>query len=292
MSVVLECSNLVKNYGRHEAVRNLDMKLEENTIYGLLGRNGAGKTTLLNMLTGGVFPNFGHIEIAGNRLKEGDTPHGICFIRERNLFFEDATVMETLQLASKFHKNWDWAFANELIKLFKLNAGKKMKQLSRGMESLVGNTIGLASRAPITFYDEPVLGLDVLMRERFYKVLVQDYANYPRTILLSTHLIDEIAKVVERVYIMESGTILMEDEVDNIRNHSYVLVGNHEVMESFIGDRQVFYMEDHVRGILSAVYGTFTETDKMQANKLGISIEGLPLQKFFSYLIEGGQHNE
>lgn len=292
MSTILACTNLTKSYGKHDAVRNLEMKLNENTIYGLLGRNGAGKTTLLNMITGNLFPSYGQIEVAGSRLKKGETPQDVCYIREKNLFFGSAKVMEILQLASVFHKNWDWSFAHELLRIFNLNPNKKIRQLSRGMESLVGNIIGLASRAKLTIYDEPVLGLDVLMRERFYRFLVEDHAEHPRTILCSTHLIDEIAMVVEQAYIMDSGSIQLHDEVDNIRNQSHLLRGDRESVESFIYGRQVIYQEAYGKGFLAAVYATLGDTDRQLANKLGISIESLPLQKFFSYLIEGRQRIE
>lgn len=292
MNAILECSNLNKSYGRTEAVRNLELQLQENTIYGLLGRNGAGKTTLLNLIAGASFPDYGNIYISGLELKRGETPRGVCYIREKNLHFGGAKVIEILRMASAFYENWDWDFAHDLLKTFKLNPDKKIKQLSRGMESLVGNIIGLASRAPLTIFDEPVLGLDVLMRERFYRVLVEDYANHPRTILLSTHLIDEIATVVERVYIMDSGSILLNDEVERIRAHAYLLTGNDESMEPFIKGRHVIYRESYGKGSFTAIYGEMKEEDRMQAGKLGISIDGLPLQKFFSYLIEGGQSVE
>ncbi len=252
---MVTCTNLTKSYGKHDAVSHLAMNLTEKTIYGLLGRNGAGKTTLLNMITGGIFPSYGQIEIAGSRLRIGETPQDVCYIREKNLFFGSAKVMEILQLASVFHKNWDWTFAHELLRTFNLNPNKKIRQLSRGMESLVGNIIGLASRAPLTIYDEPVLGLDVLMRERFYRILLQD-------------------------------------EVDHLRNQSHLLTGEREAIEIFINGRQVIYKEAHGKGFLAAVYGPLGDADRQQAHKLGISIEGLPLQKFFSYLIEGGQRIE
>ena len=148
------------------------------------------------------------------------------------------------------------------------------------MESLVGNIIGLASRAPITVFDEPVLGLDVLMRERFYRVLVEDYANHPRTILLSTHLIDEIATVVEKVYIMDSGAMLLHDDVDHIRANSHLLTGNQEQVELFTKDRHVTYKESYGKGSLTAIYGAIHEADRAQANKLGIAIDGLPRKSF------------
>lgn len=292
MSVILNLGNLNKSYGKHEAIKNLDLKLEENTIYGLLGRNGAGKTTLLNMITGSVFPDSGVIEVAGKRVKGGEMPADTSYVREKNLFFGNAKVIEILQMAAVFHKHWDWDFALELVKKFKLNPNKKISKLSRGMESLVGNIIGLASRAPLTIFDEPVLGLDVLMREKFYRVLLEDYANHPRTIIFSTHLIDEIAKVVEKVTIIEEGSVLLVDEVDNIRTKSYLIRGKREEVEPLINAKRVIYKESYADGMLAALYDTVSDQEKTKAAKQGVQIEGLPLQKFFAYLIEGGEEIE
>jgi len=292
MSEILTCFGLSKSYGRHKAVRNLELRLEENTLYGLLGRNGAGKTTLLNMVTGGLFPDRGDIQVAGTRLKPGETSRDVCYVREKNLFFRGARVMEILHIASAFHANWDWDFARELVKTFKLDPDKRIRQLSRGMESLVGNIVGLASRAPLTIFDEPVLGLDVLMRERFYRTLVEDYANFPRTVLLSTHLIDEIATVVERVFIIDSGSILLEENVDRIRSQTHLLTGNAEAVERIAGGKRVIYRETYGRGVLAALYGEIGESDRQLAGQLGVAIDGLPLQKFFSYMIEGGHTGE
>lgn len=289
MNTILECTNVNKSYGKIHAVRNLSIKLEENTIYGLLGQNGAGKTTLLNMITGGVFPDSGSIKIGDSILKYGDMPKDTCYVREKNFYFGGAKIIETLELASSFHPNWDWDFAHELLKTFKLNPDKKIRQLSKGMESLVGNIIGLASRSPITIYDEPVFGLDVLMREKFYRLLVEDYVENPRTILLSTHLIDEIATIVGRNIIIDAGEILMNEEVETIRINSHLLKGSTEAVEHFSRKRNVLYKKAYGKNTLCAMYGNIDEEDRFEAKKHGITIESLPLQKFFAYLIEGGQ---
>ncbi len=165
---------------------------------------------------------------------------------------------------------------------------KKIRQLSRGTESLVGNIIGLASRAPLTLFDEPVLGLDVLMRERFYKALLEDYANSPRTILLSTHLVDEIAPVAEKVYIIEAGSILLHDEMNRIHMAAHLIRGKAEAVASFTAGKRVLHKESYGRGTLAAIYEPLDDSDMQQARELNISIENLTLQKFFSYLIEGG----
>jgi ABC-2 type transport system ATP-binding protein len=289
VSAILSVRNVTKSYGRTDAVRSMNLELAENTIYGLLGRNGAGKTTLLNMVTGSIFPSYGQIEIGGAALRRGESPANTCYIREKHGFFGGATVIGVLGMAAAFHPNWDWDYAHDLLKMFKLNPNKKIRQLSRGMESLVGNIIGLASRAPLTIFDEPVLGLDVLMREKFYRVMLQDYAENPRTILLSTHLIDEIAMVVEQVCIIEEGALLLQEEVDRIRSESHLVKGNSEGIDAVAAGKRVLYREGYGSSAIAAVYGPMSDQDKELAARYGAAVEGLALQKFFAYLIEGGE---
>ncbi|WP_458123550.1 ATP-binding cassette domain-containing protein [Paenibacillus sp. Z3-2] len=289
MSIVLSCDKLNKKYGRTYALRDLDIHLEENVIYGLLGRNGAGKTTLLNIIAGGLFATDGTIEVRGQKLGKGVLPEDTCFVRENNKLFGGARLIDILQFAANFHPNWDWTFAHKLLQTFRLDPNKKIKQLSRGTESLVGNIIGLSSRSGLTLFDEPVLGLDVLMRERFYKELLEDYANHPRTILLSTHLIDEIAPIAERVYIIDEGSLLLHDDMNRIHMASYLIRGNTDAVASFTKGMRVLHKESYGHGMLAAIYEKLNDEDRMQARKLDITIENLKLQKFFSYLIEGGR---
>ncbi|SHE36292.1 ABC-2 type transport system ATP-binding protein [Seinonella peptonophila] len=286
MKTILECKNLLKRYGKHNALINLDLTLQENTIYGLFGCNGAGKTTLLNMISGNIFPDRGVINVNEKRLNYGDSSKEICYISEKQYYFSGVKVIDLLELAAAFHNRWDWNFANQLLKEFKLNPQQKIGQLSRGMKTILGNTIGLASRAPLTIYDEPEIGLDVLMREKFYRILIDDYSNNPRTILLSTHLIDEVTKVIEHFFIIESGTILLKDAVENICISSHLLTGNRTEIEKFTSDKQVIYQESYGKGMLTVIYDLLTEEDKRRAKIDNISVERLSLQKFFAYLLE------
>ncbi|CQR55965.1 ATP-binding cassette domain-containing protein [Paenibacillus riograndensis] len=288
MSIALACGNLTKSYGPTLALRNLDLQLEENVIYGLLGRNGAGKTTLLNTIAGGITADSGTIEVSGKKLGRGEPPKDFCYVRDQYRHFGSARVMETLQLAASFHPRWDWTYARELLNLFLIDPDKKIRQLSSGTRSLIGNIIGLASRAQLTLYDEPVLGLDVLMRERFYKTVLEDYANHPRTILLSTHLIDEIAPIAEKIFILESGSLLLQDDMEQIRMSAYLVRGNSETVFSFMAGKRVLYHEAYGRGTLAAIYEKLDDRDMRQAREQDISIETLSLQKLFLYLIEGG----
>lgn len=287
MSIALACGNLTKNYGPTCALRNLDLQLEEGVVYGLLGRNGAGKTTLLNTISGGIAPNFGTIEVNGKKLGRGELPRDFCYVRDQSRHFGGARVMEALRLAATFYPKWDWDYAQELIELFLIDPNKKIRQLSSGTRSLFGNIIGLASRSSLTLYDEPVLGLDVLMRERFYRTLMEDYANHPRTILLSTHLIDEIAPVAEKIVILESGSLLLQEDVENIRLSAHLIRGNSEAVACFTEGKRVIYQETYGRGTLAALYEPLDDLSIRQAGEQGISLETLSLQKLFLYLIEG-----
>ncbi|MOA31258.1 hypothetical protein D3C78_1524070 [compost metagenome] len=126
------------------------------------------------------------------------------------------------------------------------------------------------------------------MRERFYKELLEDYANHPRTILLSTHLIDEIAPVAERVYIIEDGSLLLHEDINHIRMAAYSVRGNSDAVASFTEGKRVLHTESYGHGTLAAIFEKLNDGDRLQARQLDITIENLTLQKFFSYLIEGG----
>ncbi len=205
----LELEALSHRYGRHVALDSLNLKLPAGRIYGLLGRNGAGKTTLLNIMSSAIFASSGKI------LLEGKTPHEhvsalktLCFIREKGMFPPAIRVHQVMQICSHLYPNWDMDYANRLLERFQLNPKKKYKQLSRGMESSLGLIVGLASRAPLTAFDEPSLGLDAVAREAFYDELIHDIERYPRTVIISTHLIDEVSKLFEEVIIIDKGRIL------------------------------------------------------------------------------------
>ncbi|MFP4016521.1 MAG: ABC transporter ATP-binding protein [Halanaerobiales bacterium] len=287
MNIVLKCKDLVKSYGKIDAVNYVDLDLEENRIYGLLGRNGAGKTTLLNMIYGNIFKDNGEICVFGEELNKGQTPKNICYVKEEARFFDSVRLAELLDIAAHFYKNWDKEFAGDLLKTFELNPQKKFRKLSRGMKSMVNIIIGLASRAPLTLFDEPTLGLDALMRERFYSILLEDFAENPRTIFISTHLIDEVAKVIEYIYIIDSGKIILENNIDDIRGKALLLSGKREILNELSAGKNVLNRESYGDIEIIAIYDNLSSEERKKAEKNNISIEGISLQKFFAYYVGG-----
>ncbi|MFC4304916.1 ABC transporter ATP-binding protein [Cohnella boryungensis] len=285
MTTIVEVSDLTKAYGKVKAVDSISFKLEEGKIYGLLGSNGAGKTTVMHMLTAQLFPTSGSIKVFGEEPYENERVLSrVCFIKESQKYPDTFTVADVLRLSPQFFPNWDAEFANALIKDFQLPLKRKMKKLSRGMLSAVGIVVGLASRAPLSIFDEPYLGLDAVSRNLFYNRLLNDYAEFPRTIVLSTHLIDEVSQLLEHVLVIDRGRILLNEEAEALRGRASNVVGTASKVELFLADKKTIHREA-IGGLTSAtVLGALTARDRSHAEELGLELTPVSLQQMIVHL--------
>jgi ABC-2 type transport system ATP-binding protein len=276
----IELRNVSKRYKDVLALDNVSLSLAGNRIYGLLGRNGAGKTTLMSVLTGQGFHSSGEVRVLGGQPYENDQVlQRICFIRESQKYPEDFTPLQAFTAAALFFEHWDAGFAQELASQFQLPLKRRIKKLSRGQLSAVGVVIGLASRAEITFFDEPYLGLDAVARQIFYDRLVQDYAAHPRTIILSSHLIDEVANLLEHVILIDRGRIVLDGDAEEVRGSAATVAGAASKVDPFIAGRTVLH-----RGSLGSlasvtIDGVFSEDERAEAARLGLEIAPVSLQQ-------------
>ena len=189
------CNGIGKIYGKKQVLKNINLTLEKGKIYGLIGRNGAGKTTLLSIMSAQNPASEGTVTWNGENVWENRKAlDHICFSRELsiNLYGSGVSGMKVkdyLKTASYYYPNWDQALAEELIKKFELNTKQRINKMSKGMLSMVTIIVALASKADFTFMDEPVAGLDVVMRDYFYHKLMEEYTETGRTFVISTHII-------------------------------------------------------------------------------------------------------
>jgi len=219
MTAIIKVDHLSKHFGTLRAVEDVSFTVEENKIYGLLGRNAAGKTTIMQLLTGQDFATSGTIEVFGaSPVENAGVLQNISFIKEGQKYPEEFKVKHVFTSAPWFFRNWDHEFAERLIGDFRLPLNQRVKKLSRGQLSAVGVIVGLASRAPLTFFDEPYLGLDAVARQIFYDRLLEDYAEHPRTVVLSTHLIDEVSNLLEHVLVIDNGRIIIDEDAEVLRS--------------------------------------------------------------------------
>ena len=279
MNPVIQVTGLTKSFGSVTAVDNVSFTVEENKIYGLLGRNGAGKTTLMQLLTGQDFASSGSISVFGESpVENAKVLERISFIKESQRYPEDFCVKHVFRSAPWFFANWDSAFAEQLIEEFRLPLNRRIKKLSRGQLSSIGVIVGLASRAPLTFFDEPYLGLDAVARQLFYDRLLEDYAEHPRTVILSTHLIDEVSNLLEHVLVIDQARIIIDEDAESLRGSATAVVGTTATVEKFVGARPVLH-RDGIGGLVSVTVPGLNAKERAAAAAAGLELSPVSLQQ-------------
>jgi len=288
MEYAVECKNIFKNFGKILALSDINLNLEKDKIYGLLGRNGAGKSTLLNIITAQLFPSSGEVRIFGEPPYENDKAlRNICIVKESGMFLKEVSVSDALNIASNFYANWDKAFAERLLREFELDRRKAYKDLSLGMKSQLGIIVGLASRAPITIFDEPYIGLDAAGRQLFYDMLIEDYTENPRTIILFTHLIDEVSNLLEEVIILHKGTVKLEGNSEEIKNKAFYISGIKDKVEKHISGKKVLNKEEFGKTMAVAVFDHISDKEKKEMEDDDLNISPVSLQQLFIFLTGG-----
>jgi ABC-2 type transport system ATP-binding protein len=280
MDPVIQVRNLTKRYRDTTALDGVDFDIQSETIYGVMGRNGAGKTTAMSIIAAQNTATSGDVLVFGeNPYENPAVVSRMCFVRESQKYPDDFTAIQALRASALLFPHWDQAFADRLIKDFALPVKRRIKKLSRGQLSAVGVIIGLASRAEITFFDEPYLGLDAVARQIFYDRLLEDYGQYPRTILLSSHLIDEIADLVERVLVIDQGRILMDQTTEDARAQAGTLVGDADQVDRLVGSREVIHRQSLGRVSSVTFMGHLTDEERIAAAEAGVDTAPVSLQE-------------
>lgn len=284
---MLEIINLNKSYGKTKVLTDVNLTLEGNKIYGLLGRNGVGKTTLLNIIANQINRNSGELKLFGEEIFENaKVVEDICIVKETGNGFGENKVRKIFEVGKILYKDWDEGYKDFLVKEFNLNVKKAYHKLSKGNQTMVGLVIGLASRSKLTIFDEPSLGLDAAFRDKFYNILLEDVEKNPRTIIISTHLIDEVTNLFEEVIILKDEKIYIIDEVNNLLQKSYFLNGKAEYIYDLIKDKNIIYKEEFGTSIIVGIFGDLTKEEKTELKAKNIEISSIPLQKLFIYLTE------
>lgn len=285
----VQVKNISKYYGKVCALENISITFEADKIYGLLGRNGAGKTTLLNLMTNRLFPTDGEVIVDGEKVIENDKAvEKIYYMSEKNLYPESMKVKDIFFLTKEFYPEFDMGYAIALCEKFELKPDKKFKALSTGYRSIAKLITAMASNSRIMIFDEPVLGLDANHRDLFYKELLANYMEEPKTIILSTHIIEEIAKILERVIIIDDKKITVDDSTENLLKSAYCVSGASGDVDKYIEGKNCINI-DHMASYKSAtVLEKITDKDKENAGKLNLEISKVELQKLFINLTSAG----
>ncbi|MEV4260696.1 ABC transporter ATP-binding protein [Kribbella sp. NPDC049584] len=290
-ALTVRTENLSVRFAGVPALDRLDLRLAPGKIHGLLGRNGSGKSTLAAVLAGFRRPDEGRVLIEGGDLGTAQEPYEnavvtsrVCLIRESGDRPEAVSVKQAIALAAALRPYWDAHLASDLLDRFEVPLNKKIQKLSRGKKSALGVVLGLASRAPLTIFDESYLGMDVPSRNLFYDALLADYTEGPRTFVLSTHLVSEVSAMLEEVVILDNGRLVTQSPVDSLRGRGASIVGPAAAVDKFTAGFTVL-AEERLGGTKSTtVLGDLDPALLGQATAAGLEIGPVGLQDLFVHL--------
>lgn len=280
MTNAIELHSVTRSFGRSRALDDVTVAVPEGSICGLLGRNGAGKTTIMSVVSGQDRPTSGRVEVFGEAPFENESVlRRISFVRDNQRYPDNYQLHHVLRIAPDFAPNWDAEVAAELVEGFHIPDKTQIKKFSRGQLSSVAIVLGLASRAPLTLLDEPYLGLDVTGRSMFHRILLRDYAAHPRTILLSTHLIEESEGMFDRVVIVDRGQIRVDSDRDDALNLAFIITGATDAVDRLVAHRTV--LQSHaVAGLKSVTIEGSVDADvRDEARGLGVQVTPASLQE-------------
>lgn len=275
---MIELKQVTKQYGQATVLKNITLSIEDPGIYCLLGRNGAGKTTLLKSIAGYQNITSGSIQVDGKAITTSTLDTGVSYIENFAKHF-NLPVQKLLRIASEVNPNYDYDFAAEMMDRFELEGKKKFRHLSLGMKTMVSTIICLASNKNVILLDEPVLGFDALMRVEFYDMLTESFQKHPRIILVSTHIIEEIAKTIQKLILIDRGSVRFFDTLQAVETKAFCISGLQKDVEAATKGRNVIG-QDVVGGLVTSYI-----FDNPPEETGSLEIRPLSLQEFFIQMV-------
>ena len=275
---MIELQQVTKRYGQAAVLKNITLSIDEPGIYCLLGRNGAGKTTLLKSIAGYQNITDGCIKVDGKEITTSTLDTGVSYIENFAKHF-NLPVRKLLKIASEVNPDYDYDFASEMMERFELDGKKKFSHLSLGMKTMVSTIICLASSKAVILLDEPVLGFDAIMRVEFYGMLTESFKKHPRIIIVSTHIIEEIAKTIEKLIIIDRGSIRFFDTLQSVEAKAFSVSGLQRDVEAATRGLNVIG-QSTVGGLVTSYI-----FDTPPQESASIEVRPLSLQDFFIQMV-------
>lgn len=275
---MIQLNRVTKQYGQAAVLKNITLSIDEPGIYCLLGRNGAGKTTLLKSIAGYRNITSGTIQVDGRTITTATLDTGVSYIENFAKHF-NLPVRKLLRIAAEVNPNYDYDFASEMMERFELDGKKKFNHLSLGMKTMVSTIICLASNKDVILLDEPVLGFDAIMRVEFYDMLAESFQKHPRIIIVSTHIIEEIAKTIQKLIIIDKGSVRFFDTLQAVEMKAFCVSGLQKDVEAATRGLNVI-RQDAVGGLVTSYI-----FDTPPAQTTSLEVQPLSLQDFFIQMV-------
>ena len=270
---VVEFTNVTKSYRTHTVLKEMNFTIKQGVLTGIIGRNGVGKTTLMKLIVGFIEETSGKVEVFSEK------PFNSLKVSANSILVDDGmnfpnpmTVTDILKECNRFYANWDAGLAERLVSYFGFHPTARHTQLSKGKKSTFNAIIGIAAHCALTIFDEPTTGMDSSVRKDFYRALLKDYLAYPRTILLSSHHIEEIEDLLEDVLLVHEGIAYFHGPINELQEMFITLTGKIEKLALHTNGKTVFSTKN--LGLFSeqTIQNTCTKDELEQMKLDGIAI--------------------
>lgn len=213
---LLEIVELNKNFGDKKILKNINLKISRGKIIGLLGKNGTGKSTLIKLINDLLTPTSGEILINGHKVGV-ESKRVISYLPERTYLNKSMTPSDVIKYFSEFYDNFDVEKANKLLLDLKLDAKQKLSKMSKGMQEKVQLVLVMSRKADLYILDEPLGGVDPATREYILDTILKNF-NEGATVIISTHLIADIERILDEVIFIDAGEIILHKDADELRS--------------------------------------------------------------------------
>jgi len=222
MNEILCLKNIAKSFGGNRVLQDVSLSLEKGKVYGLLGNNGEGKTTLIRIVMGVIPADGGELSYKGVRIPFGASAYktDVGYIPEDSFFYGWMSVGELLDFNAAFYPRWEGRRADDFLQRFSLDRRLRVGTLSRGMKLKLHLAAALAARPELLILDDPTSGIDVPTRHDFLKDIIRQLADEGTTILFSTHLVHELERIVEHLFILQGGRLILDENFETLKSRT------------------------------------------------------------------------
>lgn len=275
--------HIQKNYRKKQVLKDISFTLESEKIYGLLGRNGVGKSTLLRIINNRTFSDGGEVTLDDQMVMDNEAAQRRFYLMSDVDFYPAGMkVKHAFKWLSKFYGTFDWTYSEHLVEVFDLDINQKIAKLSTGYLTIFKLIIALCLPVEFIFLDEPVLGLDANNRELFYSELLSSYEDRPRTFVIATHLIEEVANIIEHVIIIDQGVVTKDCDATVLLNQAHVISGPQTAVAEFTQGLEVLARKHLGEIEMAYVLGQLPRDTRTSS----VSINQMSLQELFICLTD------
>jgi len=281
----IKVSGLNKYYHKTHAIKDFSININKDNIIGLIGANGSGKTTLFKLCNGFLEESSGIIEVLdGDPLTDITIKEQMIYSMHNLPIGDNESLINVIKYYAEAYPTFDIEFANKLIALFSINKKTLYRRLSQGTKSSFNFICALATRCKVTMFDEPFIGIDIVKRKMAYQILLRDYIEHPRTIIISSHNLAELDSVLSEIILIDDGNLTFYKEMDEVREMAFRVEGDMEIIYEFSKTNNMIHMNGGTVSNFGIFEGSPNSEVAKAAKKAGLVISNVSPEDICVYV--------